>query len=92
MDRRRWREGNGVTARDYAHRWLLIIPFLWQVAAVPFVNDIGWRPLSLPFAMVWQLVGILIASALIALVFRLDERAEAAAGDDGNILGEGDRS
>ncbi|MES2496096.1 MAG: DUF3311 domain-containing protein [Pseudomonadota bacterium] len=70
-----------MTAKDYAHRWLLLIPFLWQIGAVPFVNDIAWRPLALPFPMMWQLVGIVITTIVIAIVFRLDERREAAAGE-----------
>lgn len=69
-----------MTAISYRHRWLLTIPFLWQVGAVPLINDIAWRPLSLPFPMMWQLVGIIVTSAVIGVVFRLDERAEAAAG------------
>ncbi len=70
-----------MTAKDYAHRWLLLIPFLWQVGAVPLVNDIAWRPLSLPFPMMWQLVGIIVTSIILAIVFHLDERKEAAAGE-----------
>ncbi|MAW78962.1 MULTISPECIES: DUF3311 domain-containing protein [Erythrobacter] len=67
-----------MTARDYRHRWLLLLPFLWQVGGAPLVNDIAWRPLSLPFPMVWQLVGIIFTTTVIAVVFRLDERAEKA--------------
>jgi hypothetical protein len=69
-----------MTARDYAHRWLLLVPFLWQVAAVPFVNDISWRPFSLPFPMAWQLAGIVVTSLVLGVIFRLDQRAERAAG------------
>lgn len=71
--------------KRYSHRWLLVLPFLWQVGAVPFVNDIAWRPFSLPFPMVWQLCGILLATAIIATVFWLDERVEANDGDEGDI-------
>lgn len=57
-----------------AHRWLLVIPFLWQIAAVPLVNNVAWRPLHLPFPMVWQMAGIVVASLVIALVFAIDRR------------------
>lgn len=67
----------------YHHRWLLLLPFLWQVGAVPLVNDIAWRPLSLPFPMMWQLCGIVFTSLVIALVFRLDERHEARVAAEG---------
>jgi hypothetical protein len=78
-----------MSARDYAHRWLLLVPFLWQVGAVPLVNDIAWRPFALPFPMAWQLAGIIVTSLVIGLVFRLDRRAERRAGLDENGDGPG---
>ncbi len=57
------------------HRWLLVLPFVWQIALVPLVNDVAWRPFGLPFAMVWQMAGIVFASLVIALVHALDNRA-----------------
>ena len=58
------------------HRWLLLIPFLWQVGMVPFVNDVTWRPFALPFPMVWQMIGILVTTLVIAIVFAIDERVD----------------
>jgi hypothetical protein len=57
------------------HRWLLVLPFVWQIAMVPLVNDIVWRPFGLPFPMVWQMAGIVFATLVIALVHALDKRA-----------------
>ncbi|PXW74445.1 uncharacterized protein DUF3311 [Blastomonas natatoria] len=62
-----------------ARRWhlaLLLLPFLWQVGAVPLVNDIAWRPFGLPFPIVWQMAGVLFASAVIALVRAIDLKRE----------------
>ena len=59
-----------------AHRWLLVLPFIWQVGLVPFVNDVAWQPLSLPFPMVWQMVGVIFATLVIALVFAIDRRID----------------
>ncbi|MFI5658315.1 DUF3311 domain-containing protein [Streptomyces sp. NPDC051684] len=58
-----------------AHRWLLVLPFVWQVALVPVVNDVRVAPLNIPFPMLWQMLGVLASTAVIALVFRLDRRA-----------------
>lgn len=66
------------------HRWLLLIPFLWQVGAVPLVNEVAWRPFSLPFPMVWQMTGILVTSAIIAFIFAIDRRHPEFGDDDGN--------
>lgn len=67
--------------RLYAHRWLLVIPFIWQILCAPFVNSADVRVFSLPLPMAWQMAGILIASGVIALVFHLDERVERAIGE-----------
>lgn len=69
--------------RGYRHRWLLLLPFIWQVGAAPLVNDIAWRPFSLPFPMMWQLCGIVLTSLVIAVVFHLDERHEARTDGEG---------
>lgn len=66
------------TARPPArqvHRWLLTLPFIWQAALAPVVNDVAYRPLGLAFPMVWQMAGIVLASVVIAAVFRLDRIA-----------------
>jgi Protein of unknown function (DUF3311) len=61
--------------RSLAHRWLLVVPFCWQVLLVPVVNDVPITPLDVPFPMCWQLLGIVVASVVIGIVFRLDRAA-----------------
>jgi hypothetical protein len=75
---------NGSRTVSRAHRWLLVIPFVWQVGFVPVVNDVALRPLGLPFPMVWQMLGIVLTTCVIGVVFALDRRADAAesGGDD----------
>lgn len=63
--------------RRYAHRWLLALPFLWQIGGTPLVNTDAVRVFSLPLPMVWQMCGILVATAVIGFVFWRDERIEA---------------
>ena len=57
------------------HRLLLLLPFAWQIGMVPLVNDIAWRPFAMPFPMVWQMAGVVVASLCIAIVHGLDKRA-----------------
>jgi Protein of unknown function (DUF3311) len=59
----------------YWYRWMLVIPFIWQAALAPAVNDIAARPFGLPFPMFWQMAGIVLASIVIGLAFFLDRRA-----------------
>jgi hypothetical protein len=63
------------THRSTAHRWLLVIPFIWQVALIPVVNDVRAAPLNIPFPMLWQMLGIVATTVVIAVVFRLDRAA-----------------
>ncbi|MCX4904638.1 DUF3311 domain-containing protein [Streptomyces sp. NBC_00878] len=74
--RRRRQRSSG---RSRPYYWLLILPFVWQVAFVPLVNDVSAAPLDIPFPMVWQMAGVLVASAVIGVVYLLDERAGVAA-------------
>lgn len=77
--------------RSLAHRWLLVLPFGWQVALVPAVNGVTFTVWSVPFPMFWQMLGIVVTSIVVGIVFRLDRAAGvdreeadflAAAGED----------
>jgi Protein of unknown function (DUF3311) len=61
--------------RSLSHRWLLVLPFAWQVGLVPAVNDVSAASLHIPFPMFWQLLGIVVTSTVVGIVFRLDRRA-----------------
>lgn len=76
------------THRRYVHRWLLAIPFIWQIGLTPLVNTASVRIFSLPLPMVWQMGGILVATAVIGFVFWRDERIEAATGATDDLGGE----
>jgi len=54
------------------HRLALLLPFVWQLGFAGIANMVTWRPLGLPFQMVWQMAGVLVASAAIAWVYRRD--------------------
>jgi hypothetical protein len=68
--------------RGRAHRWLLLLPFAWQVALVPLVDDVAARPLGLPFPMAWQMAGILVTTLVVGIVHAMDRRIDAADGPE----------
>jgi hypothetical protein len=57
---------------------LLLLPFGWQLGLAPWANGVAWRPLGLPFAMAWQMAGILFATGVLALRYALDGRGAGA--------------
>lgn len=61
-------------------RWLLLTPFVWQLGAAPFINDVEIPGVPVPFPLIWQMLGVILTSIVIALVFQVD----AAAGNDGD--------
>lgn len=67
------------------YRWLLAIPFVWQAALAPAINDVAWTPFGLPFPMLWQMAGIVLTSMVIALVFHLD-RAQGIEDEEAAFL------
>lgn len=62
---------------------LLLLPFLWQLGLAPIANGMEWRPFGLPFPMIWQMLGILFATGVIALRYRLDSRDDRERTDAG---------
>jgi ABC-type molybdate transport system permease subunit len=67
------------------HLWLLCLPFVWQLAMASFINDVTYTPFGIPFAMAWQMMGVVLASVVFALVFALDRRAGVEAEEDAFI-------
>ena len=57
------------------HLWLLCLPFAWQLGFAPLANEVAFKPLGLPFPLVWQMAGVLLSTLVFALVFELDRRA-----------------
>lgn len=53
---------------------LLLLPFVWQLGLAPWANGVDWRPLGLPFPMVWQMAGIVFATFVLALRYWLDRK------------------
>jgi len=54
---------------------LLLLPFVWQLGLAPWANGVRLQPLGLPFGMVWQMAGIVFASLVLGLRYRLDRKA-----------------
>tara|TARA_B100000678_G_scaffold124298_1_gene104036 strand:- start:3535 stop:3792 length:258 start_codon:yes stop_codon:yes gene_type:complete len=63
------------------HLLLLLVPFVWQVGAIPWINDITWDGLFLPFPMLWQMIGIVVATASIGAVYRIDRKRAHDSGE-----------
>jgi hypothetical protein len=64
-----------VPVRGKSHpRWLLVVPYVWMVAAVPLINRVHLAPGGVPFLAIWMLAGILVTSASIGLTYTLEKR------------------
>lgn len=66
------------------YRLLLVVPYLWSVAAIPLVNTVHATPLGIPLLLWWALAGVLVTSACLGVVWRLD-----CAGETVGAEGEG---
>ncbi|NKJ42415.1 MULTISPECIES: DUF3311 domain-containing protein [unclassified Novosphingobium] len=58
---------------------LLLLPFVWQLGLAPWANGVSLRPLGLPFGMAWQMAGIVFATLVLALRYRIDRKGGARA-------------
>jgi Protein of unknown function (DUF3311) len=60
--------------RPRRHRLLLLLPFLWCVAAVPWAGRVRYAFGHVPFLLVWMVAGVLVGSAAIGAVYLIDRR------------------
>lgn len=54
------------------HRLLLLVPFLWCVAAVPWAGAVPYAFGHVPFLLVWMVAGVILGSAAIGAVYLID--------------------
>ena len=65
------------TPRAPGRRWhylLLLVPFAWQVGMLPVANEVRWSLAGIPFPMLWQMAGIVVATVAIGLTYHIDRR------------------
>ena len=53
---------------------LSALPFIGILAGIFFANRVEPYVLGLPFAMFWVVMWVVVAAALMAIVYRLDAR------------------
>ncbi|MCA4132517.1 DUF3311 domain-containing protein [Arthrobacter sp. M4] len=66
--------GPSVRPRPRRHWWLLVIPYLWCIAAIPAVNRVGYVFGNVPFLLVWMIIGVIVTSGCISAVYFVDRR------------------
>lgn len=64
------------------HHGLAALPPLLMLGGVPFVNRVHVLVLGLPPLLVWMVACVLLTSAILALVWRLDQRDAGSDPDD----------
>jgi uncharacterized membrane protein len=64
-------------AAAHRHRLLLLVPYIWSVAAIPLVNRVHATPLGVPLLLWWALAGVVVTTVCLGIVWRLDRAAEA---------------
>jgi membrane protein implicated in regulation of membrane protease activity len=71
------------------HRWLALLPVVHALAGVVLANRVRPFVLGLPFFMAWTIAGVLLAAAVMALIYRLDP-ANREAENENESNGDGD--
>ncbi len=60
----------------HAYHWLAAVPIVVMLAGIPFANRVEPYVFGLPFLMAWILASVVLTSAAMAVVYRLDRRRE----------------
>jgi hypothetical protein len=53
---------------------LLVVPFVWCIAAVPWAGAVPYAFGHVPFLLVWMVAGVIVGSAAIGAVYAIDRR------------------
>jgi hypothetical protein len=61
-------------SRRHWHRLLLLVPFVWCIVAIPWVNTVAYAFGHVPFLLVWMIAGVVVGSAAITVVYVIDRR------------------
>ena len=55
---------------------LTLIPFIWTIGMIPFVNRVKPIVFGLPFLAFWLVAGIFVAFFCIAALYRIDSKKD----------------
>jgi hypothetical protein len=66
-------------------RVLAALPFIGILLGVPFVNRVEPLVLGMPFVLAWIVMWVVLASVIMAIVYRLDASNRALAGVDEEV-------
>lgn len=53
---------------------LTLIPFIWTIGMLPFVNHVKPLVLGLPFVAFWLISGIFVAFLCIGALYKIDSK------------------
>jgi len=53
---------------------LTLIPFIWTIGMIPFVNRVKPLVFGLPFLAFWLVAGIFVAFLCLSVVYRMDSK------------------
>jgi len=53
---------------------LTLIPFIWTIGMIPFVNKVKPLVFGLPFLAFWLVAGIFVAFLCIGALYKIDSK------------------
>jgi hypothetical protein len=53
---------------------LTLIPFIWTIGMIPFVNRVKPLVLGLPFLAFWLVAGIFVAFLCLSILYQIDAK------------------
>lgn len=64
-----------MSRRRFRKHWLLLaVPYVWSVLLIPWVNGVKAHPFGMPFLELWMLIGVILSSLCVGVVFAVDKR------------------
>jgi hypothetical protein len=58
---------------------LTLVPFIWMVGMIPFVNRVYPMIMQLPFLAFWLVAGIFVTFACLQIIYKIDLKSNKEA-------------
>ncbi len=58
---------------------LTLVPFIWIVGMIPFVNQVHPMIMQLPFLAFWLVAGIFVTFLCLQIIYKIDSKGDEEA-------------
>jgi hypothetical protein len=56
-------------------KWLGLIPYVWLIVCVPFINSVHQPVLGMPFLLLWTMAGVIVTCVVLYIMYMAEYKS-----------------